>query len=183
MQQQVSALGRSDATDPTKRQEALEEAIQALRITIEELRVTNEMLNLQNEELALMHRTVEAERNRYQSLFQALPIAFLVSNRSGEIKEANRAACQVFGLAAEQLKRYPLVEYVSEEARPEFRSLLERLHEGKRSENLGITFRPRVRKPFLASVWVSVAAMENGTPDAFQWLIREVKERGVTSSE
>jgi len=173
MQERVRALGQPD---PGQRQEALEEAIQALQITLEEVKVTNEILNLQNEELALMHRNVDAERKRYQAYYESLPVASLITGPAGEILEVTRTACQVFRLAPEQLKRHPLIEYVSEEARAEFRSLLERLLEEKRPENVRITFRPRVRKPFSASVRVSAVETASGAPDAFQWIIREVKE-------
>ena len=68
-----------------------------LDVAIEELSVTGEELREQTDELTATRRALEAERQRYQELFEAAPVAYLVTDPMARIREANRAAAVQFG--------------------------------------------------------------------------------------
>src|SRR4051794_37991270 len=68
------------------------EALEELATSLEELQVAEEVLRQQNEELEQTHAAVEAERLRYEELFQFAPDGYLVTDPEGIIREANQAA-------------------------------------------------------------------------------------------
>src|SRR5690349_5384530 len=75
--EQIAAVDRQvqelrSAGDPVARHDLLlNAAFQELHTTLEELRVAEEELRQQNDELALAGLAVEAERLRYQDLFES----------------------------------------------------------------------------------------------------------------
>src|SRR5437773_144734 len=92
-----------------------EEASTALGTTVEEMRVAEEELRQQNEELERSRLEVEAERRRYQDLFDFAPDGYLVTDAMGMIREANRAAAELLGVAAPYLAGKPLANFVAME--------------------------------------------------------------------
>ena len=101
-----------------------EETIEELRAALEELRVADEELRAQNEELAAAHPEVEAERRRYQELFQLAPDAYIVTNLAGMIAESNQTASRLLGIRNQFLTGKALAAYVELDDRPRFRALL-----------------------------------------------------------
>jgi PAS domain-containing protein len=76
--------GRPQEQPPTNWEE--------LQASLEELQIAEEELQQQQEELAASRYLVEAERQRYQELFNFAPDGYLVTDAHGVIQEANRAA-------------------------------------------------------------------------------------------
>ena len=72
---------------------------------IEDLRIHQAELEIQNRELVEARALAEAERTRYQSLFEGLPVPALVVDRMGVIEEANQAAVDFFGFRASRALR------------------------------------------------------------------------------
>lgn len=70
---------------------------------IENLRIYQAELEIQNEELLLGQRQVQEGLARFTSLFNTLPIAELVVDRKGLIREANPAAQDLFGLQTSRI--------------------------------------------------------------------------------
>jgi PAS domain-containing protein len=81
------------ALEPLRQTDLLPTAFKELGIASEELQVAVETLRQQNEELAGVHQELEAERQRYQELFEFAPQAYLITDVEGTIREANRACC------------------------------------------------------------------------------------------
>jgi PAS domain-containing protein len=73
----------------------LPEALEELSVALEELRVTEEEVRVQNEQLVEARQSVEAQRRHYQELFEHAPAAYLVTDRVGVIREANRRAASL----------------------------------------------------------------------------------------
>lgn len=65
----------------------------------EELAQKNEQLAKQKQELEIARRSTEAERQRYQELFEFAPDGYLVTDAEGIIQEANRAAAELLKLS------------------------------------------------------------------------------------
>jgi PAS domain S-box-containing protein len=88
-----------------------------LEAALEEIQVLWEELHNQSAALA-------GERQRYSEFFEYAPEAYLVTEPLGEIREANRAACELFGEPEEKLEGQLLVDCVPEDERPAFRAKL-----------------------------------------------------------
>lgn len=63
-----------------------------LSLAFEELHVAEEELHVQTEELSSSRALLEAERLRYRTLFEHAPVAYVITDREGVIRDANRAA-------------------------------------------------------------------------------------------
>src|SRR5215471_7613953 len=92
LQQRIVALEQRAMAEPSQAIEVLQEALEELRTALEELSVTDEELREQNTALAAAHVLAEAERRRYQELFDFAPHGYLVTDPASTIREANRAA-------------------------------------------------------------------------------------------
>jgi nitrogen fixation/metabolism regulation signal transduction histidine kinase len=128
--------------------------VEKLQTALEELRVTEEELRTQNEELAAAREELDAQRRRYRALFEFAPDAYLVTDPTGKILEANRAAAALFHVRAQYLVGKPLLVFVHEEDRREFR------------ERLG--------QPFYAAVTVGAERGAGGSVLGLRWLVRDV---------
>lgn len=108
--------------------------LEELQTALEELRVTEEELRTQNEALVASQAVIEAERQRYQDLFEFAPDGYLVTDINGTIQEANSAATRLLNVEQRFLVGKPLVSFIGEgaevEARRAFRSALLRFRQG-----------------------------------------------------
>lgn len=77
--------------------------LQELDVALEELRVTEEEITVQHEALEDVRGSVEAERECFQSLFHLAPVAYLVTDRFGAIREANLRAAELLGIEGQFL--------------------------------------------------------------------------------
>jgi PAS domain S-box-containing protein len=150
--------------------------VENLRAALEELRVADEELRQQNEELAAAHLQVEAERRRYHELFELAPDAYVVTNLTGIVSEANRSASRLFGIDPQFMVGKALAAYVESEDRPRFRALL---HQRSAGETRTTPFKLRTRRGhrLYAELTYSVVEDTEGATDGFRWLIRDVTEQ------
>jgi PAS domain S-box-containing protein len=84
-------------------QPELGQALAELAKTLEELTVSNEELCQQNALLAAARDRAEAQTRRYLELFNNAPCGYVVTDASGTVKEANRAAGLLLGVAPESM--------------------------------------------------------------------------------
>src|ERR1051326_5121470 len=92
-------------------------AFEQLQNALEELRVVEEELREQNDELAAAREAVEAERQRYQELFEFAPDGYLVTDARGIIREANRAVAALLNVPQRFLAGKPLWTFVNDKGR------------------------------------------------------------------
>ena len=107
--------------------ELLPVALKELGVASEELQVAMEELTRQNEELLAARNRTEAERQRYQNLFEFAPDAYLVTDTGGNIREANRAASKLFRRQQRFIISKPLTSLVAIDDRPLLRAKLSQL--------------------------------------------------------
>ena len=170
--------GQQRSKGSAEMSDATQESLQDLRFALEELRVADEELRQQNEELAATHAEVDAERRRYQELFDLAPDAYVVTNLAGIIIDANQSTAKLFGIAPQYLPGKVLAAYVVTEDRPRFRAILN--HPDAAPENARTTpFKLRTRSgiKLYSELTYSVVHGPDERPVGFRWLIRDVTEQ------
>src|SRR6266480_3829563 len=101
---------RSDIHDDQLSPPTLEGAgwLEDLTLALEELQVAEEELHVQTEELSTSRSLLEAEQARYRTLFEKAPVAYVVTDRQGVIRDANQAAMSLLGIDDDEMLRTPL---------------------------------------------------------------------------
>ena len=164
------------------------EAIEELSTSLEELHVASDELSRQNTQLAAAQLAVQAERQRYQDLFDFAPDGYLVTDTNGVIREANKAAADLLHVSRERLVGKPLAVYVTEAERKAFRdilnTLLKRAITGANEWEIGL--KPRTGKELRASITVAPVVPLSTTQQpagneatdgvGLRWSLRDITE-------
>ena len=180
-QARADGLGRHAEPSPARSRGLLPDALEELNATVEELRVAEEEMRAQNEELLLTRLRVEAERHRYQDLFESAPDGYLVTDPNGRILEANRAASELLGIAPRFLKGRGLGTSVAPDDLPTYTAALNTLAESSApppyTREWALRLRRRHASPFHAAVTVARVAALGEQPATLRWLVRDVSAR------
>ena len=148
-----------------------------LHTTLEELRVTEEELRTQNDELQAARLLVEAERARYQALFEFAPDAYLVTTPHGAIREANRAAAELLNVKQEHLLGKPLVLYIARDCQRAFREQLLKLPTDGVRMVWETRLAPRRKSEVDGLLSVGMERDAKGKLLGLRWLLRDVTEQ------
>jgi PAS domain S-box-containing protein len=177
--QELAAVRSRGDRFQVRAQEAVEgeallaEALEELSVALEELRVTEEEVRAQHEQLAEARQSVEAERDHYRELFELAPVAYLVTDRVGVIREANRRAASLLGVAQHFLVGRPLAMYVAAEDRQGLRDRLNRLG-GLDTSGWQLRLQPRQQEPIPVLISTSIAHDQAGEVTGLHWLLQEL---------
>ena len=169
LQQQANEL-------PVSQQAILSQAFEELQTVLEELQVSEEELRCQHDLLLSTRQTVEAERQRYQELFEFAPDGYLVTDGRGKIQEANRAIALMLNVSQTFLVGKPLFIFIDQETNRTFHIELDRLHLAQRIQDWEIRLCPRNALPFDASLTVSTVYDATGQLVNLRWLLRDITE-------
>ncbi|MGZ8392705.1 MAG: response regulator [Gemmatimonadales bacterium] len=169
MQARISALGSTDELTSS-------ETVEDLKAALEELRVAEEELRQQNEELSATHLEHDRERRRYRELFDFAPGAYLVTDLSGFVRQANRSASGLLNVPPTFLAGKALAAYIATEDRARFCSLLTNLGTGEGSHTAAFKLQPREGAVLDAELTYAVAQADV-EPRVIRWLVRNVSER------
>jgi PAS domain S-box-containing protein len=156
-------------------------ALEELSTALEELRVTEEEVRAQTEQLADGRASVEAERDRYRSLFEFAPAAYLVTDTVGVVKQANRRAASLLGVAQHFLVGRPLAMYVASDDRWRLRDQLGRL-DGPEPGSWELRLQPRQRETVPVTVSTGVVRDQAGRVTGLRWLLTEPVAGGPAAS-
>lgn len=151
--------------------------IEALGNALEELRVVEEEVCEHHEELYQARHQLEDERRRYQDLFDFAPDGYLVTDIHGKIHEANRAAADLLNVSQKYLAGKILTNFVPEEQRRVFRSLLLQLRVIDRIQEWEICLTARNKHRFEAAITVAAVRDAEGKAIGLRWLIRDIADR------
>jgi PAS domain S-box-containing protein len=175
LSRRVAELGQRNSDN--RQQQVLTEVFKELHSALAELEIVAQELRQQNEELSLAKAAVEAERQRYQELFEFAPDGYLVTDAQGMIQEANRAAAKLLNVKQEFLVGKPLIVFIADSERQVFRANLNELQQIDWISLLEVSLQPRKGVSFKAAL--TVAAIRNGEGKliALRWLLRDVTDR------
>lgn len=170
-----SFLASQVEQQPTAPQIAeLKSVNEALRLTLEELHTAQEELQQQNEELSLAQQTIELERQRYQNLFEFAPDGYFVTDLSGVIQEANRAASDLLHIDSQRLIGKPLAVFVIQPERSDFYLRLNYL---TFAQNWEVKIKPRKGEPFPVMIAVtSIKDLQNEVV-GLRWSLCDIRYR------
>ncbi|MDD3825207.1 MAG: PAS domain S-box protein [Anaerolineae bacterium] len=150
-----------------------------IELAFEELQLAEEELRVQNDELLQTQQAVNAERQRYQELFDFAPDGYLVTDFSGVVQEANRAAANLLGVDRCFLVGKPLSLFVDSEEQEQLRRNLEMLRRDDAGQSLRweTSMHSLEGAPFAAGLAVAPVGGAGGALIGLRWLIRDVTER------
>lgn len=174
LRDRIAELRRRSVADPRPGHGLLPEALAELDLALEELSVAGEELRSRHDELASTRQALEAERQRYQELFESAPVAYLVTDPMGRIREANRTAAALLGVGKGFLAGKPLAAYVDGGDRCGFRSMVNRLGQGDQGRVADWPLRLRRRGGEVLTVAATVEPVldHDGGLATLRWLLR-----------
>lgn len=151
----------------------LANANQDLQTTLAQLQTAQQQLSQQNEALINARKMADAERRRYQDLFSEAPDGYIVTDVSGKIEEANRAASVLLRLSQDQLVGQSLWQYIDEGDRPLFQTRLAQLQPVQSWE---VYLKPPFASPFPAVIAVTIIDNSLGQAIGLRWLLRDITD-------
>jgi len=161
-----------------------DEAVQELLHAVEQLRLAQEELRDQSEALEAAHDELLKERGRYQHLFQYAPDAYLLTDLSGIVREANLSAARLLNIRPSLLPGKAVVSFVAVEDRARVRTELDRWRSEPTPQLLEVRLQPRNREAFDAAIALSVArGGPHDTGIGFRWLVRDISAQRQLTAE
>ena len=183
MMRQIESVRRrlarreQSASGPAGPDTVSDEVRQELSAALEELHVASEELRAQNEELLAAREHIEAERGRYQDLFEFAPDGYLVTDSEGVIQDANRAAAAMLGVRQDFLVGKPLLVFVAGE---EHETFLGHLRQTRADVlpvvNFEVRLQPRQGAPFPAALRIGLVRDAAGRLTGLRWLLRDITQ-------
>jgi PAS domain S-box-containing protein len=152
-------------------------AFKELGTVSEELQVAAQELIQKNEELASTRNQVEVERQRYQELFDFMPLPYLVTDEQGKILEANRAAAKLLNIEQRFLENKLLINFISPQGRKTFRSKLAKLHPLIQLQEWTINLQPRYGQDLDVAATIAVDPNWEENSMTWRWILRDITEQ------
>ena len=140
-----------------------------LYAAIEEIRIVQQELLAQAKHNAIIQRVADEEKARYRDIFALAPDGYLVTDRDGNITEANEASAAVFKTPKQSLVGRPLTIFIDGEAAEE---ILVRLRTNPPSAPQRYELRLRPIPGALVEVFATVSV--DHKRGALLWLFRDV---------
>jgi PAS domain S-box-containing protein len=152
-----------------------------LRTAFEELSNVIDLLQKAEQAFQQQHETwlneraeLEAEVQRYQDLFMAAPLPYIVTGLDGTIRQASSAATELLGAPEKLLIGRALAHFTPEGQRRTFRSQISELQQHTGTQQLEIEVQPWEGATFIAQLTVVVTRSRDGKPQHLRWQIQDV---------
>ncbi|WP_204141689.1 PAS domain-containing protein [Halomicronema sp. CCY15110] len=149
----------------------LEAALKEFYFVLEELHTADEDIRQQHAQLAATHQTLQAERQRYQALFELAPDAYLVTDGRGIVHRANQAAETLFSRSRPMLIWKPLTVLVAAEDRPR---ILNYLTQPNPPQDWQVTLLRPDHELVTVAVTTTLMTNPNSEGVAILWLLRDM---------
>lgn len=172
----LSDLYQSAVASPSPSPDLLPTALVELGIVSESLQLVMDELTRQNEALNLIQKKVQAERQRYQDLFELIPNGYLVTDTDLVIQEANRSIANLFNTQPQFLIGKSLATLVYSDDRLSFQSKFSQINQRHRVE-LSTRFQRYHSDSFNAAITVNVVHNQETGSHNLYWLLRDITER------
>jgi PAS domain S-box-containing protein len=167
----LNALQRRVEAYSPEPPKVLQQTLHELSAAIEELQVAQEQLLESRRLLELTREELQRERDKYRTLFDSAPEAYLVTGPHSEILEANKAAAELLNISQRFLNGKVLSVFVCDE-RARFVAQTARLADAGGSVDWMLCLRPRERAPVEVAARV-VSTGANGDR-VLRWMLHPV---------
>jgi len=147
----------------------LEEAAEELECMYDELRQ-------QSDRIAVVHEHLDSERRRWLDLFNSIPDACFITNRSGIIRDANPEALKLFKQLPDALLNRPLISLFALEHQSEARFEMLQLHNHKRHVIWEAPMNGENGPIFLASIRINGWFDGAGRISSVCWILRDITQ-------
>jgi PAS domain S-box-containing protein len=141
----------------------------------EQLDVAEEELRQLSDQVVASQEAAFVDRQRLASLFHFAPIAYVVTDLAGCVREANHAALRLLSIDAASIAGKPLATFVPADHRTTFRGVIRSVALEQPVRDREITFLPREGEPLPAIVSVSSWPSSEGRRE-LRWVIRDATE-------
>lgn len=168
---------------PTWQQQQLKEALAEHYCTLQQMEVALEKIRWQNAELTAARQVVEAERQRYQELFEFAPDAYIVTDSEAVILEANQIAGKLLNDFPDLLLGKSLILFVTAESRQDFDNKLSQLQSGEKLKEWEAQIQPQKLPPFPVVFRVGVVQNTYGKVVGLRWLLQNITNRKQYEAE
>ncbi|MEA5448809.1 PAS domain-containing protein [Leptolyngbya sp. CCNP1308] len=165
---------REQATTNPVEPELLEQALKELYFVLEELQAVDVELHQQNQALTDTRAQIDLERQRYRTLFELAPDAYLVTDEKGKIYQANRAAEALFSLPQEGLVGKPLLPLIELGDWPGFQ---QRLANPTPTEPWEVKLIPRQSESVAVAITTNRLKDRRKGADTILWSLRDISDQ------
>lgn len=157
------------------REAMLPHAFNELQRSLSELEIAVEELREQNTRLESARLEAERERARWEALFELAPVAYLLTDERGTIRNVNERASAILFISRRFVVGKPITHFV-DGRRAEFLSEVGRAAGGNEPVTIDFTLRPRERAPHQARVTLRRFGLPDGSTGL--WWILEPGAKG-----
>src|SRR5438477_171301 len=160
------------------------DVLEEVMAAIEELEVAAEELREQNDQLSQASLAVEATAHSYRDLFDEAPDAFVVTTLDGTIRDANRRAADLLGVACTRLLvRKPLFLFVDAEQRRTLRGFVAELGRQSGVRRMELQLRPRLGPAVRVVAEVSSVRDAGSGRQQLSWILHDLSEAELLADE
>jgi len=183
--ERLSELYRVVNASPLPSPEFLPTALKELGIVSEALQLALHELSQQNDKLTALEDELNAERQRYQNLFEFMPDGCALTDENGVIKQVNGAMASLVNTQPQYLYEKSLANLVIPDDLSLFQTKLSQARQLRSSNESSlkdrIEFSVRLqRRPtqvFNATLALSIIRSSNEHKPLYQWVVRDITER------
>lgn len=133
-----------------------------IEAVLEDLHVIYEEMQTNVEAAIMIEQQLLQQNQHYYDLFQDSSIAYLVTDADGVILESNQAIAQLLNVPPPYLAGKPLILYVAESDRSNFRTKLTQLARSNDQHVWQLNLCARGGEPFAAHLQVAVSRTREG---------------------
>ena len=126
---------------------------------------------------------LETMIQRYQDVFAAAPLPYVVTSLDGTIRQANMAATELLGAPEKLLVGRPLAMFTPEGHRREFRNSIADLQQHEGTQRLEIELQPWEGSTFDVELIAVVTRSSDGKPQHVRWQLQNISARKQTECE
>jgi PAS domain S-box-containing protein len=171
------SLGALAATQSGRPVAALLPQLLSLCETIDALQSTGQDLCRATDDLRARQAKIDAERQRYRSLFEFAPDGYLITDARGIIQEANWAAGILLNEPEDALVQRDLAAFIVPGETAAFDAEMRRLDSVDGVREWETRLQPRDYAPFDASVAVLPDRDHTGHVTGLRWMVRDITAR------
>jgi len=143
---------------------------------LDELAVVVEKLQAQNSELIANRGDLEAERQRYQYLFNTVPDGYVITDKNGILREVNATACDLFERPRHFLIGKALATFIWPDDRRAFHVHLSRIGTAGPGAHLTLNLAIQDGEAIPVNLRAAVTSAEQDSDPEIRWSIHDRRQ-------